>query len=491
MYQTLLTRRYLTSKVMPLLAVLAVALCTAMVLIVWSVMGGFLAMLLRSGGTLFGDVTIGGAVTGFAYYEELIDDLVKDPTIAAATPILEAPGLMATPRDDLTHLVRLIGVDGPTYDAVTGYAGAIYWKPLDKPGPKDKEGDDPRLWVNPQLERDALALTATDPRTNEPVPAVVLGMHVAGVNRWNPEGLFYEQMWLRMGGDSVTISVLPISQSGAAIDVQARSFPVVNQFQSGLYDIDANTVLVRLDALQEMLRMGRASRVEAAPDEPWGAIAPPRVVGSDPPRVTSVMIKAAPGVEARAAREAAQRVYSEFAERRAGQVPRNLSIKTWDERPGIATFIAAVRKEITLVLTLFGFISLTAVFLVFAIFWSIVSEKTKDIGVLRAIGASRGGVAGLFLLYGAMIGVVGSILGGALAAVIVLNINPIHDFLGEAFGVQVWDPAIYHFPKIPSELNPEKVVIVLVSGVIASVLGALAPAIKAANMDPVRALRFE
>jgi len=240
-----------------------------------------------------------------------------------------------------------------------------------------------------------------------------------------------------------------------------------------------------------MLRMGRAGRAEPAPDEPWAAADAPEVVGSDPPRVTSVMIKAAEGAQAVDARRAAQTIYDEFAARHPGEVPRFPSIKTWDERPGIASFIAAVRKEISLVLTLFAFISLTAVFLVFAIFWSIVSEKTKDIGVLRAVGATRAGVAGLFLLYGAAIGVIGALLGGALASVIVLNINPIHEWLGRTLGVYVWDPAIYHFPRIPSELDATKAAIVLVSGVLASVLGALVPALKAANMDPVRSLRFE
>ncbi len=491
MYQSLLTRRYLTSKVMPLLAALAVCLCTAMVLIVWSVMGGFLSMLLRSGGTLFGDVTIAGPVTGFAYYEELITDLEEDPRIAAATPILESPALLATPRDNLTHLVRVIGVEPESYSAVTGYADTIYWKPLDKPNPRDKAGDDPRLRVNPILEQDARSLTTTDLETGERVPALVMGLQVADVNAWNPAGNFYEPRWLFFGADKVTLSVLPISQRGAAIDVQARAVPVVNQFQSGLHDIDANTVLIRLDALQEMLRMGKAAQAAPPPDEPWAAIDTPDLIGDDPPRVSSVMIKAAPGVDAIDARIAAQDVYGQFAERRAGQVPRFPSIKTWDERPGIASFIAAVRKEISLVLTLFAFISLTAVFLVFAIFWSIVSEKTKDIGVLRAVGATRAGVAGLFLLYGAVIGVIGSALGGSLASFIVLNINPIHEWLGRALGVYVWDPAIYHFPKIPSELDATKVVIVLVSGVVASVLGALIPALKAANMDPVRSLRFE
>ncbi len=500
MYQSLLTRRYLTSKVMPLLAVLAVCLCTAMVLIVWSVMGGFLSMLLRSGGTLFGDVSIAGPVSGFAYYQELIEDLETDPRIAAATPVLESPALLATPRDNLTHLIRVIGVEPESYDAVTGYDSTIYWKPLEgAPKPIDDDGvvrfspdDDPRLHVNPELYDEAKTLTTTSLDTGKPVAAAVLGMFVADLVHWNAEGQFYEPTrWLYIGSDSVTISVLPISQRGAAIDVQARAFPVVNQFQSGLHDIDSGTVLVRLDALQEMLRMGKAARVEPPADEPWAVVDEPEIIGDDPPRVSSVMIKAADGVDAQEAKRAAQDIYGAFAESRQGQVPPFPSIKTWDERPGIASFIAAVKKEISLVLTLFAFISLTAVFLVFAIFWSIVSEKTKDIGVLRAVGATRRGVAGLFLLYGAAIGVIGAILGGSLAALIVLNINPIHEWLGKAFGIYVWDPAIYHFPKIPSELDTTKVVIVLVSGVLASVLGALIPALKAANMDPVRSLRFE
>ncbi|MBL8963533.1 MAG: hypothetical protein JNK70_05635, partial [Phycisphaerae bacterium] len=72
MYQALLTRRYLTSKIMPLLASLAVVLCTAMVLIVWSVMGGFLVKLMNSGRALVGDVVVAWPNTGFAHYDDLI-----------------------------------------------------------------------------------------------------------------------------------------------------------------------------------------------------------------------------------------------------------------------------------------------------------------------------------------------------------------------------------------------------------------------------------
>jgi lipoprotein-releasing system permease protein len=120
-----------------------------------------------------------------------------------------------------------------------------------------------------------------------------------------------------------------------------------------------------------------------------------------------------------------------------------------------------------------------------------VSEKTRDVGVLRSIGASRFGVASVWLIYGAGIGLVGSTLGGILAFAIVHNINPIHEWLGERLGIYVWDPSIYYFTTIPNEMNTTQAVIVLVGGVVASVVGAIIPAWRAAAMDPVRALRFE
>ena len=144
-----------------------------------------------------------------------------------------------------------------------------------------------------------------------------------------------------------------------------------------------------------------------------------------------------------------------------------------------------------LILFLFAIISMVAVVLIFAIFWAMVSEKTKDVGILRSIGGSKLGIAWLFLRYGLIIGVLGAAIGGTLAYVIIRNINPIHEWLTHVTGRAIWDPAFYLFSRIPDEVEPGKAAIVLVSAVLCSVLGALIPAVRAANMDPVRALRFE
>lgn len=97
MYQTLLTTRYLTSRVIPLIAVAAVALCVALVIVVVSVMTGFLDMVQSAGRTLMGDVVISFGISGIPHYEALTERLEQDPNIKAATPIVDNWGLLRMP----------------------------------------------------------------------------------------------------------------------------------------------------------------------------------------------------------------------------------------------------------------------------------------------------------------------------------------------------------------------------------------------------------
>src|SRR5207237_981470 len=86
-----------------------------------------------------------------------------------------------------------------------------------------------------------------------------------------------------------------------------------------------------------------------------------------------------------------------------------LRVETWLQFNG--DFISAVEHEKVLVTFLFGLISIVAIFLIFCIFYMIVVEKTRDIGIIKSVGATSGGVAGIFLGYGLAIGIVGSLLG--------------------------------------------------------------------------------
>ena len=523
MYHALLTRRYLTRKIIPLLAACAVMLCTAMVLIVWSVMGGFLAQLVGSGRTVIGDVAITWPNTGFAYYDDLVERLEADDKVEAACPMIETFGMANLPNGQ-TVGVQIKGVNGESFARVTNYADTLWWRPLDEPLRKDYQREDPRLYDRleqggmigetyhwDKVLRDGLALEEPAPDgTGQPaaVPGIEMlashfrrpsGAYVPGVPQvTTPDGKV-KQHRTYPWNDEIVLSVMQMDQRGQPVDTFSRSFPIANEFHTGLYDVDHTVVLVQFDALQRMLNMDEAQRLadndagfEVVVDPDTGEETfPEPTVETDPARTTSVLVKGVHGVALPDLKQRVERIYGRFAIDHIDEVPRGevISIKTWEELN--ATMIAAVEKETALVLFLFVLISFVAVFLVLAIFWAMVAEKTKDIGILRSLGASRTGVAWLWLRYGAAIGVVGSILGGLLAYTIVWNINPIHEWLGSALGIKVWDPAVYYFTEIPNTVETPKAAIVLISGVLSSLLGALVPALRAAWMDPVRALRFE
>lgn len=526
MFQVPLVQRYLVSKVMPLLSVLAVMLCVTMVLVVWSVMGGFLNMLVQSGRTMTGDVIVAWPNVGFPHSDDLVARLERHPDVAAATPVVETYGLLGLPNNR-TEMVFVRGVDGPGYARVTQYDDILWWRPIDEPLEKDVKRADPRL--NSAIREDLAqileqgrSLTRLD-EAGVAQPAAVLGIEVSTFNRRERAGYYSPRVFRQRQPDGsvrdvdefmprtgeVVLSVLPMDRSGRLLEQASRKLPVANEFTSGIFEADSKVVLVPIAMLQDMLKLRGGKRVvidATAPQTPQdsppsdddgfagaGPGAGERLV-DEPPRVTHVLVRGKGDLSRLGAadglRGAVAQVYADFVRAHPGELPdpADILILTWEDQN--RTMINAVRKETGLVLFLFTLISLTAVFLIMAIFWSMVAEKTKDIGVLRAVGASKAGVAWLWLLYGLCIGVVGAALGAGLAMLIVQNINTIHDWLG-TLGIVIWSPDVYYFTRIPTAMDAQKLTIVVVGGLLSSVLGALIPAVRAARMDPVRALRFE
>src|SRR5262245_14553685 len=131
MYHALLTNRYLTSRLIPLIAVAAVALCVALVIIVVSIMTGFLDMVRSSGRRLMGDVVIADPVSGIPYYERLIRRIEQLPEAMAATPVVDGGGILQMPYPDgpdkQAELIQFWGIEPESFAKVTGYKDTLHW----------------------------------------------------------------------------------------------------------------------------------------------------------------------------------------------------------------------------------------------------------------------------------------------------------------------------------------------------------------------------
>jgi lipoprotein-releasing system permease protein len=264
------------------------------------------------------------------------------------------------------------------------------------------------------------------------------------------------EKFLFIPGDDVRLT---FPTAGAKPDAAMNVFTVVDFYESKMSEYDASFVFVPLPRLQEIRGM----------IDPSSGIA----------RFTSIQIRTKPGVDIAVVRDLLQ---AEFD-------PRLYTIKTW--RDDQAPLLAAVQMETAVLNVLLFLIIAVAGFGILAIFFMIVVEKTRDIGILKSLGASARGVMGIFLAYGLSLGLVGAGVGLVIGLLFVRYINEIADLIGWATGREVFDPSMYYFYEIPTIVNPWTVSWIAVGAVAIAVLASILPARRAAGLHPVEALRYE
>ncbi len=182
---------------------------------------------------------------------------------------------------------------------------------------------------------------------------------------------------------------------------------------------------------------------------------------------------------------------------RVGDILRPLSRKIGgnavisDWRTMNAQLFEALAVERVAMFTVLSIIILVAVFNILSSLIMLVRAKTRDIAILRTMGATRGGLMRIFMVVGTTIGALGTLAGLALGAVFLFYRQGVVNFVQLVTGQNLWDPSIRYLTELPSKTDPVEVMVIAGMALIFSFLATLYPAWKAASTDPVQVLRYE
>jgi lipoprotein-releasing system permease protein len=162
-----------------------------------------------------------------------------------------------------------------------------------------------------------------------------------------------------------------------------------------------------------------------------------------------------------------------------------------DWRQRNATFFNALQVERNVMFLILTLIVLVAALNIVSGLIMLVKDKSGDIAILRTMGATQGAMMRVFLITGASIGVVGTVVGFLLGTVVCLNIEEIRRFLSWLTNTELFSPELYFLSKLPADMNLKETLAVLVMALGLSLLATLYPSWRAARLDPVEALRYE
>lgn len=516
MYKLLLCTRYLRTRYIALASIISVTLGVATMIVVNSVMAGFgTEMRERIRGILSHIVVESINLDGVPDYEahERLIQKVAGEYIAGMTPTVEIYGMLSIQFAGqwITRPVTLIGIDpesksevGPLVDYLMSYQPEIEDGQVIRPAERSRdirpsweltaaaaqyrrEWAERQRWFLEQLRKEnehhqglnspaadegqsseeAEVSSAEDPfaadaMTSTPQTTTVPGELLPG-RLYVGHGLISyidhetgRPVLMARPGDDVKLSTVTAGRPPEPAHFNAT---IVDVFKSGMSEYDSTLIFCNLDYLQKVR----------------GMIDP--VTGER--SFTSIQIKLK---DYRHAQEVVERLKAAFP-------PGLYAVRTWEQKQG--PLLAAVDVESSILNVLLFLIIAVAGFGILAIFFMIVVEKTRDIGILKALGASSRGVMSIFLSYGLSLGMVGSGVGVVAGLLFVHYINEIEALITWLTGHKVFDERIYYFPSIPTYVDPWMVLWVACGAILIAVLASILPARRAAALHPVEALRYE
>ncbi len=468
MYKYLLCWRYLRTRYIALASVISVMLGVATMIVVNSVMAGFSEKMRdRLHGVLADIIVESRDFDGFRNSDEVMARIqtVAGDEVVAMAPTMETFALMKWSFNGhpITKQVQLIGIK-PLERAKTGdfaeflfdekgrqippsFAIPLRIKLNNPAGQNLQEETDPVI-------RQALEAMVEEQSAEQ---GAIIGYAMANAHLQDRDGKGRD-FCLAPPGTRVGL-VFP--QAGDRPKATYDDALVVGYFKSGMSEYDSTHVYMPLEQMQRMRLLGD---------------------GQGRGAVNQIQIKVKPGTDLD---KLAMKLEGALEELK----PSYFMVTTWEKKQG--SLLAAVAVEQSILNILLFFIIAVAGFGILAIFSMIVVEKTRDIGVLKALGASTSGVRGIFLGYGLALGLVGSGVGMLAGLLFVRYINEIEKGLSILTGRKVFDDSIYYFSEIPTLVQPLTVAWIVGGALMIAVVASVWPAQRAARLRPVQALRFE
>ncbi len=254
-------------------------------------------------------------------------------------------------------------------------------------------------------------------------------------------------------GDPVNV-VSPVGGGVTPLGMapRVRQYTVVGLFEAGMYEYDAGLAYIGIPSAQAFFRMGTS--------------------------VTGIEIKL-------------DDIYQ--APQVAHEIQEELGFpfyaQTWMEMN--KNLFSALRLEKTVMFVILVMIVLVAAFGIISTLTMVVMEKTREIAILKSMGATAGGVMRIFMVDGIVIGAVGTLIGLMGGLVVTANLDGIVSFLERIFGINAFPGDVYFLDKLPHQVNTPDVVAVAVVSLVISFLATVYPAWQASRLNPVEALRYE
>jgi lipoprotein-releasing system permease protein len=463
-YRMVMALRLLRARWINLISIVGVMLGVGSIIVVLSVMDGFqrdLKTMIR--GTL-SDALVEIEPNAASSYRKIKAQLEEVPGIEAVTLQRHTFGALPASRRDAmgsrnnyipVKVSGLIPEDEGDVSEVMDFMQILpesleYFAELGVEPPDSAQAtpDDPFV----------LVLNDNDPIIPEEWPRVAISEYLA-----HRLGTGWRPLRPKQEFDLISFEELEDEQGRRTYRPQTRKVVISRVFKSGNSEFDRGNIYVDLRGSGKIFFKN-----------PEGTVCEFRMRLSD-------------GVELRDMREPIARVLGEYDETIA--LDPTGTIQSWEDRQ--RSLLRAVQNEKFLLGFVLFFIVLVACFTIFATLTMTVVEKTREIGVLRALGATPGGILAVFMINGTLVGTFGAGLGYAGGIYVSKHVNGIRVFLRENFGWDIFPPDIYLFDEIPTYIDHAAGAQFAAAAALSALVFAIIPAFRASRLRPVKALRYE